>query len=74
MMKFKKYVTAGIAVAGFLFLFAYTRIPTETLKMVNSVSRGFRQVVLREKPTLSGGFDVITSASIQVDKSSQEKS
>ncbi|MBE0479340.1 hypothetical protein IBX65_09555 [Candidatus Aerophobetes bacterium] len=74
MRKFKKYLVAGIAIAGFLFIFAFIRIPTETSKMVSLVSRSFKQVILREKPTLSGGFDVITSASIQVDNFSQEKS
>ena len=74
MRKFKKYLVGGIAVAGFLFVFAFTRVPTETFKMVSFVRKSFKQVILREKPTLSGGFDVITSASIQVDNSSQEKS
>lgn len=73
MRKFRKYFMVVGALAGFLFLFAFTRIPGEAMKAFFTVRRAFKQVALKEKPSYSEKFDVITSASVRIDDSDSER-
>jgi len=72
MRKFERYLTATVAVVGFMLLFAFTRIPTEALKAFSLVEKTFKQAILKEKPSNFGGYDVITSASIRIEDSKKE--
>lgn len=76
MRKVKKYLIATLAVAGFLFVFTFTKIPTQTARIVSVVRKTFRQVILKEKSSSFSGYDVVTSASIRIEDSNypQEKS
>jgi len=73
MRKLKKYLFTVVAVVGFLVLCVFTRFPIEAVKVVSSVGKTFKQVILKEKPSYSEGFDVITSASIRVDDSNSSR-
>jgi len=48
-------------------------LPDFAVKVVSSVGKTFKQVILKEKPSYSEGFDVITSASIRVDDSNSSR-
>lgn len=76
MLKSRKHLIIGMAFVGFLVVFALTKIPVETIKVFSTVRKTFKQVLLKEKVSGSGGYDVITSASVRVDTStsSQEQS
>ena len=75
MGKYWKYLTVGVAVGGFLIIFAFTKAPVEVVKIVFSVGKTVKEITLKEKPSSVSKYDVITSASVHVDNTfSQEKS
>lgn len=69
MATFKRNLLAVVAVGGIVLFIAFAKLPSQAVKIASLLRKTFKQAVLREKPSYTEGFDVITSASIRVENS-----
>jgi len=68
MRKSWKYLIMGTTGLIFVVLFSFAKFSGETVKVISSLRKTLKQVILKEKAT--PGYDVVTSASLRVDEKS----
>ncbi|MBC7190627.1 hypothetical protein H5U35_10620 [Candidatus Aerophobetes bacterium] len=66
----KKTTKLLIAIIAFSVFMVFFKISSHTLKIFSTAGKTFKEAISSGKNLSSGGFDVITSASIRVEDNS----